>query len=121
MTNGVANPLGGVAAANGAVFSGSPSLHAYANTIQTSPRVFSFQKLHGFAKGGISAEAGPEAVMPLTRDSRGRLGVRAANDGPPVNITIHVNGNQSAPDVRRSAGQGAREALSAWKYINQFS
>jgi len=121
MTNGVANPLGGVAAANGAVFSGSPSLHAYANTIQTSPRVFSFQKLHGFAKGGIFAEAGPEAVMPLTRDSRGRLGVRAANDGPPVNITIHVNGNQSAPDVRRSAGQGAREALSAWKYINQFS
>ena len=121
MTNGVANPLGGVAAANGAVFSGSPSLHAYANTIQTSPRVFSFQKLHGFAKGGIFAEAGPEAVMPLTRDSRGRLGVRAANDGPPVNITIHVNGNQSAPNVRRSAGQGAREALSAWKYINQFS
>jgi lambda family phage tail tape measure protein len=33
--------------------------------------------------------------------------------GPPINITVHVNGNSNAPDVRRAAGQGAREALAA--------
>lgn len=34
-------------------------------------------------------------------------------NGPPINITVHVNGNGNAPDVRRAAGQGAREALAA--------
>ncbi len=99
--------------AKGNVFSGSPSLHAYANTVQTSPKTFAFQNLHGFAKGGIFAEAGPEAVMPLKRDSYGRLGVHAEGGGSKVvNITVNVNGT-NAPDVRRAAGQGAREALSA--------
>lgn len=31
--------------------------------------------------------------------------------GQPVSITVNVSGNSSAPDVRRAAGQGAREAL----------
>ena len=63
--------------ANGNVFSDSPSLHNYVNTVQTSPKVFGFGKLHGFANGGVFAEAGPEAVMPLARDQQGRLGVRS--------------------------------------------
>ena len=121
MTNGVANLLGGVAAANGAVFSGSSSLHAYADTVQTSPRVFTFQNLYGFSRGGVFAEAGPEAVMPLIRDSRGRLGVRASNDGPALHITVNVNGNSNAQDVRRSAGQGAREALAALSSTRRFA
>ena len=55
----------------------------------------------------------PEAVMPLKRDSSGRLGVQAEGGGSKViNITVNVNGT-NAPDVRRAAGQGAREALSA--------
>ena len=33
--------------------------------------------------------------------------------GQPVSIVVNVNGSNSAPDVRRAAGQGAREALSA--------
>jgi len=100
--------------AKGNVFSGSPSLHTYANTVQTSPKTFAFRNLHGFARGGVFAEAGPEAVMPLSRDSKGRLGVhmQGKSGGQPINITVHVNGNSNAPDVRRAAGQGAREALS---------
>lgn len=41
-----------------------------------------------FAKGaGIMGEAGPEAIMPLKRDSQGRLGVAAnQNSGPVVQI-----------------------------------
>jgi lambda family phage tail tape measure protein len=99
--------------AKGGVFSDSPSLHAYANTVQTSPKTFAYGNVHKFAKGGVFAEAGPEAVMPLARDTAGRLGVKSqGGSGRPISITVHVNGT-NAPDVRRAAGQGAREALSA--------
>ena len=61
---------------------------------------------------GLGGEAGVEAVMPLKRGSDGKLGVAAGGDGGPRNsITVIVQGGQSAPDVRRAAGQGAREAL----------
>lgn len=63
---------------------------------------------------GIGGEAGVEAVMPLKRGSDGKLGVAAGgNSGPSHNITVIVRGGQSAPNVRRAAGQGAREALAA--------
>jgi lambda family phage tail tape measure protein len=99
--------------AKGGVFSGSPSLHSYVNTVQTSPQSFAYANVHKFAKGGVFAEAGPEAVMPLARDTAGRLGVKSqGGSGRPISITVNVNGT-NAPDVRRAAGQGAREALSA--------
>ena len=82
---------GDLVAAKGYVFSGSPSLHAYANTVQSSPKTFAFQNLHGFARGGVFGEAGPEAVMPLSRDSQGRLGVKASGGSSDVSINIVVN------------------------------
>lgn len=58
---------------------------------------------------GLMGEAGPEAIMPLTRGADGRLGVAAAGGGSgAVNVTIHI----STPDVegfRRSQGQIAAE------------
>ncbi|MDV2901776.1 phage tail tape measure protein [Phytobacter diazotrophicus] len=67
----------------------SPSLSAYSNGVYNTPQMFAF------AQGaGIFAEAGPEAIMPLTRASDGSLGVRAVSSG--VNSTsgnatnIHV-------------------------------
>ena len=107
--------------AKGGVFSGTPSLGQYVNTVQSRPTSFAYQNVKGFAKGGVFAEAGSEAVMPLTRDSKGRLGVRAQNDSQMINITVHVNGNSNAPDVRRAAGQGAREALSAFKGAQRYA
>ncbi|MBD1589672.1 phage tail tape measure protein [Pseudomonas typographi] len=60
-----------VANAKGGVYD-SPSLSAFSNQIHDSPQMFAF------AKGaGIFAEAGPEAIMPLTRSADGSLGVRA--------------------------------------------
>ena len=103
-----------VGSANGNVFSGSPSLHQYANTIQTSPKVFGFDALHGFAKGGVFAEAGPEAVMPLARDSQGRLGVRSEGGSGGINVTnninIHKDGSQdvSAESAGKQAGALSR-------------
>ncbi|MFC6122160.1 phage tail tape measure protein [Citrobacter bitternis] len=78
----------------------SPSLSAYSNGVYSTPKTFAF------AKGaGIFGEAGPEAIMPLTRAADGSLGVRAVNSGvnnvqtasgsPQVYITIEGNGNTS--------------------------
>lgn len=58
---------------------------------------------------GLMGEAGPEAILPLSRGSDGRLGVRAGGGGAgPVSVTINV----STPDVegfRRSETQIAAE------------
>ena len=76
----------------------SPSLSAYSNGVFQTPQLFAF------AKGaGVFAEAGPEAIMPLTRAADGSLGVRAVGAGggqsvssaPQVYITIDGNGNTS--------------------------
>ena len=58
---------------------------------------------------GLMGEAGPEAIMPLTRGPDGSLGVRAqGGGGQAVNITMNV----TTPDVqgfRRSQGQIAAQ------------
>lgn len=86
--------------ADGNVFSGAPGLHQYANTVQTSPKVFGFDRLHAFANGGVFAEKGPEAVMPLQRDAQGRLGVMAAggNGGGSMRVEIINSGTPQQVD-----------------------
>ena len=93
----------------------SPSLSAYSNGIYDTPKAFTF------AKGGIFAEAGPEAIMPLSRGSDGKLGVSAQGSGQPINITVHVNGYSNATDVRRAAGQGAREAMALLNNARRYA
>jgi phage-related minor tail protein len=61
---------------------------------------------------GLMGEAGPEAVMPLTRGPDGKLGVAAARPqaGPVVTVNI------STPDVegfQRSRGQVAAQLARA--------
>lgn len=58
---------------------------------------------------GVGAESGSEAIMPLTRDSSGRLGVRAAGGGQTVLQTINFN-NNGQPVDRRSQEQVAAAA-----------
>lgn len=117
MTNGVANVS--TPFANGGVFSGSPSLHRYANTIIDRPTPFTFGTLHRFANGGafagVGGEAGPEAVMPLTRDSSGRLGVRSeGGSAGATHITLNFPGvTGSAAEVRRAGGEVARQVRHA--------
>ncbi|MEM7240443.1 MAG: phage tail tape measure protein, partial [Pseudomonadota bacterium] len=67
---------------------------------------------------GLMGEAGPEAIMPLTRGADGRLGVRAAGGGqsPVVNITIQTpdvagferSRGQIAASLARAVGRGSR-------------
>ena len=57
---------------------------------------------------GLLGEAGPEAIMPLTRGADGRLGVQAQGAARPVQITMNI----STPDVQgfqRSQSQIAAE------------
>ncbi|WP_145482752.1 tape measure protein [Yersinia rohdei] len=73
--------------AKGGVYD-SPSLSAYSGQVVSSPTFFAF------AKGaGVMGEAGPEAIMPLTRSADGSLGVRALT--------------AQQPEVSSSAGGGA--------------
>ena len=44
---------------------------------------------------GLMGEAGPEAIMPLSRGPDGRLGVRAAGGGRAINVSFNI----STPDV----------------------
>lgn len=45
---------------------------------------------------GLMGEAGPEAIMPLTRGADGKLGVRAQGGGQPVTVVMNI----STPDVQ---------------------
>lgn len=57
---------------------------------------------------GLMGEAGPEAIMPLSRGADGKLGVRAAGSGGAVNVTMNIN----TPDVagfQRSQAQIAAQ------------
>ena len=96
--------------ADGNVFR-SPGLSAYSGTIVDRPTYFPF------ARGiGLMGEAGPEAILPLRRGADGKLGVGAATS--PLSITINMDMAKSKGDpdaVRRAVGQGAREALAAYR------
>ena len=93
----------------------SASLSAYSNSIVRTPTYFAF------AKGaGLMGEAGPEAIMPLTRSADGSLGVRVtgtqtspAGSGE-IHITQHiqVSGNGDAAlkqAMEEAAAKGARD------------
>jgi phage-related minor tail protein len=60
---------------------------------------------------GLAGEAGPEAIVPLTRGTDGRLGVAMNGGGAPANITINIS-TPDADSFRRSetylTGQIAR-------------
>ncbi|KTI01438.1 phage tail tape measure protein [Enterobacter cloacae subsp. cloacae] len=109
----------GLKFAKGGVFD-SPNLSHFSNSIISSPTMFKF------AKGdGLMGEAGPEAVMPLTRTPNGTLGVRmvgttaSSGGGGEIHITQHINvsGNGDAAlnramqeAARQGAADGAKKA-----------
>lgn len=80
----------------------SPDLSMYSGQILTQPTFFKF------ARGGVAGEAGPEAILPLARDSRGYMGVRLADKGgkqqfPPIQITVTQHIDQRGTDQNDQA------------------
>ena len=114
--------------AKGGIYA-SENLSAYSNSIVSTPTYFAF------AKGaGLMGEAGPEAIMPLTRAANGSLGVRMVmptNEGggstsPVIHQTIHVSGNGDAALTRamqEAARKGAEEGRKGARQdmLNDFS
>lgn len=99
--------------AKGGVYESS-GLSKYVNGVYDTPQYFTFQGASKFAKGGVFGEAGPEAIMPLTRDSAGRLGVRAQGGGgaqPQVNIDIYVDNKGNTSSNTSGDGSAAARAL----------
>lgn len=105
--------------ANGGVYN-DPSLSKFSNGVYDSPQTFQFGGRSQFAKGGVFAEAGPEAIMPLTRDSNGRLGVKAEGGGGGAgvsinqSVTVNTNGQATTNTTSGSAlGQALGNQMSA--------
>jgi TP901 family phage tail tape measure protein len=73
---------------------GGQSISAWRNQVVDQPTLFAF------AKGaGVFGEAGPEAIMPLTRGPDGRLGVQASGGAGGVTVTQHITVNAQGADA----------------------
>ena len=70
----------------------------FTNGIFTEPTNFKFANGAGFSLGQM-AEAGPEAVMPLTRGANGKLGVQSSGGG----------GNSIVVNIIESPGNGGTQ------------
>jgi hypothetical protein len=121
--------------AKGNVFSGGNVVPFALGGVVNGPTMF---PMNG-GRTGLMGEAGPEAVMPLTRDSQGRLGVRAANSNAPAIVEIHVvrgelfeqvvgqiSGNvavkvvqAAAPEIAQGAAQGILKTASRPKLMGR--
>ncbi|WP_241772775.1 phage tail tape measure protein [Rhodobacter capsulatus] len=96
LVGAVFGPTAVTANAKGGVYSG-PGIAAYSGTIVDRPTLFAF------AKGaGLMGEAGPEAILPLDRDSTGKLGVRASG-GASAPVTVNVYNN--APGTKATTAE----------------
>jgi lambda family phage tail tape measure protein len=98
----------GASAAQGAVYDAGLQKFAkggmFTNSVVSSPTLFKF------AQGtGLMGEAGPEAIMPLKRDSSGNLGVRAGGGGGGnVDVVVNNFGNQQATTKETTDNRGNR-------------
>ena len=112
LKNTEANALGGVYG------DGSYSAFAkggtFTNQIVSKPTYFRFAKGSGFGTG-LMGEAGPEAIMPLTRGADGSLGVMASGSSPNVEVSIPVTVYSDEPvevhDTEDDSGQRKIEVL----------
>lgn len=91
---------GGLAFAKGGVINQGMPVPFAAGGIISSPTAF---PLRG-GQTGLMGERGPEAIMPLTRGSDGKLGVAARGGGSGVNVTFNVT-TPDADSFRKSESQ----------------
>ena len=76
----------------------------FTNSIVTSPTLFKFA--HGT---GLMGEAGPEAIMPLKRDSNGNLGVRTNQQAPQTSVVVNNYGSEKATTKETTDSNGNRK------------
>ncbi|MDR2297844.1 MAG: phage tail tape measure protein [Comamonas sp.] len=113
IVSGVSSLFGGSTAnAKGGVYD-SPSLSTYRNQVHATPQLFAF------ANGmGVFGEAGPEAIMPLTRAPDGNLGVRALAPLPTaggmaaVQVEVFVDASSGTGQMQGPATSRSSDATS---------
>lgn len=111
-------------AADGAAFS-SGGIKAFAKGGAFTNSIVSQPTMFRFADGvGLMGEAGAEAIMPLGRDSQGRLGVRFQGKEAPqhrssntvtnnnINVSINSKGGDPA-EIKRAGASVARQVGAA--------
>lgn len=109
--------------ANGGVVSG---ISAHSNQVVSSPTPFTYHReIKKFARGtAIMGEAGSEAIMPLARDRKGRLGVRTqgggdAGDGGTLRLSLTIV-DQTQDGVGVQDAQASRGGFSMDVMIAQI-
>lgn len=111
--SGLVGSLGSLLTANakGGVYD-SPSLSAYSGTIVSSPTLFKFA-----SGGGLMGEAGPEAILPLSRMTNGELGVKTQGGSPQghsVSISVDVTGAKGNTEIQQMVSQGIAQGLKTY-------
>jgi len=105
-------------AADGAAFSNGIKPFAMGGVV-SSPTLFKFAN-GGAMNTGVMGEAGPEAIMPLSRGSDGKLGVTASGSGSSTNnVTVNVDAtgskvqgdNNGANQLGRAVAAAVQEEL----------
>ncbi|MCT2538542.1 phage tail tape measure protein [Sedimentimonas flavescens] len=91
IAQGMSSALGGLMPfAQGGAFSQGRVMPFAKGGVVSSPVAFPMR-----GATGLMGEAGPEAIMPLTRGADGRLGVQSSGGGRAINVVMNV----STPDV----------------------
>ena len=80
---------------------------AFTNSIVSSPTFFRFARGGGFGTG-LMGEAGPEAIMPLTRGADGSLGVSASGFGMKLQVVINNYGSEEVKAEETTGENGQR-------------
>lgn len=76
----------------------------FTNSVVSSPTLFKF------AQGtGLMGEAGPEAIMPLKRDSNGNLGVRGGSNGGNTEVIVNNYTTEKAETKETTDSRGNRK------------
>ena len=108
LAGGLNSILGkGMPFANGGAFTQGKVMPFASGGVVSSPTQFPMR-----GGTGLMGEAGPEAIMPLTRGADGKLGVRSQGGGGAVTVVMNI----STPDVagfQRSQSQIAAQAMRA--------
>lgn len=76
---------------------------AFTNSVVSKPTAFGMSG----GQAGVMGEAGPEAIMPLTRTAGGKLGVMSVGGGvggTQINVEVHIDGDGNATSSSDAPG-----------------
>jgi lambda family phage tail tape measure protein len=84
----------------------------FTNSVVSKPTLFKFAN-GGTTRTGLMGEAGPEAIMPLSRGPNGKLGVSSSGGGGgTTNVTVNVDASGSTAQGDSGKGEQLGRAVS---------